>query len=30
MDHLLQQGIRRVHQFDERTHGWLGMLAGAA
>jgi membrane protein len=27
---LWQQGIRRVYQFDERTHGWLGMLVGAA
>jgi len=27
---LWQQGIRGAHQFDERTHGWLGMLAGAA
>lgn len=27
---LWQQGIRNAHQFDERTHGWLGMLAGAA
>ena len=27
---LWQQGIRSAHQFDERTHGWLGMLAGAA
>jgi membrane protein len=27
---LWQQGIRSVHQVDERTHGWLGMLAGAA
>ncbi|NLF15363.1 MAG: YihY/virulence factor BrkB family protein [Anaerolineaceae bacterium] len=25
-----QQGIRRVRRFDERTHGWLGMLASAA
>ena len=25
-----QQGVRRAHQFDQRTHGWLGMLAGAA
>jgi membrane protein len=25
-----QQSIRRAHQYDERTHGWLGMLAGAA
>ncbi len=27
---LWQQGIRRAHQFDERMHGWLGMLVGAA
>ena len=27
---LWQQGIRRAHQLDERTHGWLGLLAGAA
>ncbi len=27
---LWQRGIRSVHQFDERTHGWIGMLAGAA
>jgi membrane protein len=27
---LWQQGIRSAHQFDARTHGWLGMLAGAA
>jgi Predicted membrane protein len=27
---LWQQGIRSAHQFDERTHGWLGMLASAA
>ena len=26
---LRQQGIRSAHQFDERMHGWLGMLAGA-
>jgi membrane protein len=30
MAQLWQQGIRNAHQFDERTHGWLGMLAGAA
>jgi membrane protein len=24
-----QKIIRSAHQFDERTHGWLGMLAGA-
>jgi membrane protein len=27
---LWQHGIRSAHQLDERTHGWLGMLAGAA
>ncbi|HEY5157330.1 MAG TPA: YihY/virulence factor BrkB family protein [Anaerolineales bacterium] len=26
---LWQQGIRKVHRFDERTHGWLGVLARA-
>ena len=26
---LRQQGIRNAHQFDERMHGWPGMLAGA-
>ena len=30
MAQLWQQGIRSAHRFDERTHGWLGMLAGAA
>jgi membrane protein len=25
-----QQGIRSAHQFDQRTHGWLGVLVGAA
>jgi membrane protein len=30
MAQLWQQGIRCAHQFDERTHGWLGMLASAA
>ena len=25
-----QQGFRRAHQLNQRTHGWLGMLAGAA
>lgn len=25
-----QQGIRSAHRLNERTHGWLGMLAGAA
>ena len=29
MARLWQQGIRSVHRLDERTHGWLGMLAGA-
>ena len=28
--HLWQQGIRSAHRLNERTHGWLGMLAGAA
>jgi membrane protein len=27
---LWQQGIRSAHRLDERTHGWLGLLAGAA
>jgi membrane protein len=27
---LWQQGIRSAHRINERTHGWLGMLAGAA
>jgi membrane protein len=27
---LWQQGIRGAQQFDEWTHGWLGMLVGAA
>ena len=27
---LWQRVIRRAHQFDQRTNGWLGMLAGAA
>jgi len=30
MAQLLEQGFQRVHRFDERTHGWLGMLAVAA
>jgi len=30
LTHLWQQGIRRAHRLDEHTHGWLGMLAGAA
>ena len=25
-----QQGLRSVRQLDKKTHGWLGMLAGAA
>jgi membrane protein len=29
MAQLWQQGIRSVHRLNERTHGWLGMLAGA-
>ena len=28
--HLWQQGIGRARAFDQRTHGWLGILAGAA
>jgi uncharacterized BrkB/YihY/UPF0761 family membrane protein len=24
-----QQGIRSAHRLNERTHGWLGVLAGA-
>ena len=27
---LWQKCIHGAHQFDGRTHGWLGMLAGAA
>jgi YihY family inner membrane protein len=27
---LWQQGIRSAHRLDERTHGWLELLAGAA
>jgi len=27
---LWQQGIRSAHRLDEQTHGWLGLLAGAA
>ena len=27
---LWQQGIRSARRLDERTHGWLGLLAGAA
>jgi membrane protein len=30
MAQLLEQAFQRVHRFDERTHGWLGMLAVAA
>jgi membrane protein len=30
MAQLWQNGIRRAHQFDDRTHGWLGILADAA
>jgi YihY family inner membrane protein len=30
MAQLWQQGIRSAHTLNERTHGWLGMLAGAA
>ena len=30
MAQLWQQGIRSAHRLNERTHGWLGMLAGAA
>jgi membrane protein len=30
MAQLWRRGVRRAHQLDERTHGWLGMLAGAA
>jgi YihY family inner membrane protein len=30
MAQLWQQGIRSTHRLDERTHGWLGILAGAA
>jgi membrane protein len=27
---IRQQGSRSVHRFDEQTHGWLGLLVGAA
>lgn len=27
---IWQQGIRSARQLDEQTHGWLGMLVGAA
>jgi membrane protein len=30
MEQLWQQGIRSAHRLNERTHGWLGMLVGAA
>ncbi len=30
MAQLWQQGIRSAHRLNERTHGWLGMLGGAA
>ena len=30
MAQLWQQTIRSVHRLNERTHGWLGILAGAA
>jgi len=30
MAQLCQQGVRSAHLFDERTHGWFGMLVGAA
>jgi len=30
MAQLWQQCIRSAHRLNERTHGWLGMLAGAA
>ena len=30
MAQLWQRGVRSAHQFDERAHGWLGMLVGAA
>jgi membrane protein len=30
MTQLWQQGIRRAHRLNERSHGWLGILAGAA
>jgi len=26
---LWQQGVRSAHRFNQRTHGWLGMLVGA-
>jgi membrane protein len=30
MAQLWQQGIRIMHRLNERTNGWLGMVAGAA
>jgi membrane protein len=30
MAYFQQQGFHRARGFDQRTHGWLGMLAGAA
>ncbi len=30
MTQLWQQGISQAHRLDERTHGWLGVLASAA
>ncbi len=30
MAQIWQQGIRSAHRLNERTHGWLGILAGAA
>ena len=30
MAQFWQKGIRGAHRLNERTHGWLGMLAGAA
>ena len=30
MEQLWHKGIRRTHRLNERTHGWLGVLGGAA
>jgi membrane protein len=30
IEQLWQQGIHSAHRLNERTHGWLGMLVGAA
>jgi membrane protein len=30
IEELWQQGIRNAQKLNERTHGWLGMLTGAA